>query len=151
MGIFLGLRIFPDRIHADDWSDFYGDSLRLLRAFPEPLISPSRRIIQGFECTSYSCQIERDLDDPQSRHWHVSGSMRDVSVAEAIKDQQYLTTAESFLMFEALQSYRTRREDSKAVEIVDAADYETSEAASCEVFFAKTQGLAFHLPLLSVA
>lgn len=151
MGVFLGLKIFPDRIHPDDWGDFYDDSLRLLVSFSEPLISPNRRIIQGFECVSYSHDIERDLDDPMSRHWHVSGSMRDISVMEAAKDQQYLATAQSFRMFRALQRYRSPGEGSKAAGIVDAVDDEAGEAESCLVFFAKTQGLAFHIPLLAVA
>ena len=63
MGIYLGLNIFPERIHPEAWNRFYHDSVRLLLAFPEPLIGPSLRLIDGFECIGYSPRIEREIKE----------------------------------------------------------------------------------------
>jgi hypothetical protein len=141
MGVYITLAIVPNRITPEAWRETYEESLALLRGYSGEMMGIQREQIKAAERRVYSRQIERHVDDPKQRHWHVVGDF-------ASKE-----TAESFIFYYDPDHYRARGSRSKSDDEVDdvIVNVITEEGSYCHVFLDKTQGCPYHLPLLAVA
>ncbi|WP_045222673.1 hypothetical protein [Desulfonatronum thioautotrophicum] len=136
MGITLSLRIIPDRINADEWTRFYEDSLRFLRAYPGGIADFREVMVGRFTRRQYSRDIEMHVDDPVRRCWRVEGTLEDLKFGET---------------FELRADLGTYAYGEGAGEISILDEFPEGWAPGVAVVFdAKTQGRAYHHALLAV-
>lgn len=142
MGISINLSFIPEPIAPDEWEQIYSQSLALLNGYPGEMMGIQRERINSAQRRVYSRKIEQHLDDPTRRHWHVVG------------DFESKERGESFVFYQDIGHYRSRRSDSDEVvredediivDLIEDYDYVRS------VFSDKTQGHPYHIPLLAVA
>jgi hypothetical protein len=141
MGVYVSLKIMPQRISNDEWHEVYEDSLALLKACPEEMMTIERTQKYSVKRTVYSRQIEHDRNNQDKRHWHVVG------------DFKSRETGESFTFYYDLSRYLSQRprlsESAEHSDIVVGIINESSDY--CDVFSEKTQGHPYHIPILGVA
>jgi hypothetical protein len=141
MGVYLGLKLMPQRIGHDEWHEVYEDSLALLKAWPKPMMGLKTEQIGSVKRRIFSRDIERERDNPDKRNWHVVG------------DFESKQTGESFVLYWDLNHYRYGKPH--LPEATDDSDIVASiiseKTDHIEVFFAKTQGCPYHFAILGVA
>lgn len=128
MGIYISLKINPEEISSAQWEETYLESLKLIEEYP--FIGLEVQRINGHTRYVYSHHVERKKLDRTKRHWHING------------DSTSKKTGESFILYYDLNHYQ-RQERETSVDILDDS--------GVTVFYSKTQGRPFHIPLLAIA
>ena len=98
MGVYISLKILPDRISPDEWATFYDETVQFLKNSDLRLIGPGKERIklpQGeFERTIYSQTFEQVENG--KHFWHICG------------DLTFYGMGESFHLYRDLNHYQDR-------------------------------------------
>lgn len=139
MGICVFMYVNFKGIKQKEWEKTYEESLKLLDAFPLPLMREEVEGSSGCEHYVLTRNIVENKGTPDE-YWEITGDM---------KSRKY---AEDFRLYRHISKYRERRNYSTTHGDVLYADDENIEFINngVTVFGNKTQGYPFHLAVLSV-
>ena len=147
MGIFIYLSI-SESVTKDEWASVYGETLRLVEAFP--LAERMEVSIRGIKTICLVPTKEREErygwhDEKVQTGWFADGDYESFCTAEAYFLPKNLVTDEEYdpdapdAMFRVLPSYLDY-------------DWKDSRFSRCyELWGAKTQGEPYHMYLLAIA
>lgn len=138
MGIYIGLEIIPNKINKEDWQKVFEETLQLICSYPfATLITEDidgyKRIVLDRTEWKYVNGYGR-----QEKYWKING------------DLESKETGESFTLYSNLDRYSNLREE-RVKEDILLSFAEDDRHGGREVFYSKTQGKPFHIPLLAIA
>lgn len=140
MGVYVQSQIVPERIESEPWHALYLRTLAFLSDCPLPLMGLRRVPGNRVDRRVYSRVLEHDAGDPGRRHWHTVG------------DFESMEQGESFVLYADIGYYRGDARSHREEPPEDILQYHLGDdGSSFNVFNAKTQGHAYHTPMLAAA
>lgn len=138
MGVYLGLEILPDYIYQDDWERVFEESLELIQAYPFATLSVEQKDDYKRFVLEPTKEQQLYVNGKTERYWKING------------DLESKEKGEGFTLSSYLERYSGWKKDIQEKEILLYQLGNSGKGAS-EVFYAKTQGLPYHIPLLAIA
>ncbi|WP_019155435.1 hypothetical protein [Robertmurraya massiliosenegalensis] len=138
MGVYLGLEIVSDYINQDEWEKVFEETLILIQAYPFATLSVEQ--MDDYKQLVLEPTKEQRLVvyGETERYWQING------------DLESKETGESFNLSSNIDKYSKRKEDIQEEDIL-LYQLRNSERGASKVFYSKTQGLPYHIPLLAIA
>lgn len=137
MGIYIHLDVNPNGISGKKWERVYEESLRLLRAFPVPLMRFTTERARGRTRFVWTSSIVEE-EGQSGEYWEIGG------------DLSTNLRAEEFRLYRGLDCHAVSRKELPAKDILLAQD-EMNSLNGVSFFHNKTQGCPYHLAVLAVA
>lgn len=139
MGVYLSLKIMPGMIEPKLWEETFDESVKLLKAYPDELMSFNMEKLEEGRRWIYSRQLLFEKGS-EKEYWNVGGD---------IKSRE---SGETFILYRNINQYgglslRKKTVDGKRDILCEGEDSSLVRIA----FNEKTQGRKYHIPLLATA
>lgn len=137
MGVYIGLDIIPNYINQEEWERVFEETFELIQSYPfatlvvEQVGNFKRLVLERAKEQRFYIYGKAEC------HWKVNG------------DLESKKTGEGFTLGSSIEKYSRLNEKILEEDILYLMN--SSMRGAREVFYAKTQGLPYHIPLLAIA